>query len=218
MQQSVAARAGSRPGTRRPGGRTARTRAAVLAATLEELGAGGYDQASVEAIAQRAGVHKTTLYRRWGGKERLVAEAIEAAAADRIEVPDTGDVDHDLRALARAVRVVLVSREGAATVRALVSGAHSSPAVGRIVRHFWAARLAQVGPIVGRAVERGQLPRGSDPAEVIRYVAAPLYYRLLITAEPLTEAAADQAAAAALAAARAGALTAPAAARSGEGP
>ncbi len=210
MQHEVALAGGeeNKPGSLRPGGRTARTRAAVLDAALEELSSRGYDQVSVEAIAHRAGVHKTTLYRRWGGKEHLIADAIETAAADRIDVPDSGDVGQDLRALARAVQAVLTSREGAAVVRALVSGAPDAAEVQRIIRRFWAARVAHVGqPIVSRAIERGQLPMETDPAELIRYVAAPLYYRLLITADPLTEATADQAASAALAAARAGALS-----------
>jgi AcrR family transcriptional regulator len=194
-------------GSVRPGGRTARTRAAVLDATLSELAERGWDQASVETIASRAGVHKTTVYRRWGGKDRLVAEALEVAAERRIQVPDNGDVDQDLRALARAVVAILTSRDGAATVRALVAGAQSSPEVGRVVRRFWATRLAHVGPIVDRAVTRGQLPRGTDPDELMRYLAAPLFHRLLVTAEPLTESTADQAAAAALAAARAGVFT-----------
>jgi AcrR family transcriptional regulator len=194
-------------GSVRPGGRTARTRAAVLDATLSELAERGWDQASVDTIASRAGVHKTTVYRRWGSKDRLVAEALEAAAERRIQVPDSGDVDQDLRALARAVLAILTSRDGAATVRALVAGAQSSPEVGRVVRRFWATRLAHVGPIVDRAVSRGQLPHGTDPDELLRYLAAPLFHRLLVSAEPLTRATADQAAAAALAAARAGIFT-----------
>src|SRR5688572_4061157 len=88
-------------GTRRPGGRTARTRDAVFEATLDELGAVGYAHTSVEAIAQRAGVHKTTIYRRWGTKDRLVADTLAHAALVRIEVADTGDIDADMRALAR---------------------------------------------------------------------------------------------------------------------
>ena len=133
-------------GNVRPGGRTARTRAAVLEAALDELAERGWDQASVETIASRAGVHKTTVYRRWGSKDRLVAEALEAAADQRIQIPDTGDIDQDLRALARAVLAILTSRDGAATVRALVAGAQDFPDVGRVVRRFWATRLAHVGP------------------------------------------------------------------------
>ena len=194
-------------GSVRPGGRTARTRAAVLEAALDELAERGWDQVSVETIAARAGVHKTTVYRRWGGKDRLVAEALEAAAERRIQVPDSGDVDQDLRALARAVLAILTSRDGAATVRALVAGARSSPEVGQVVRRFWATRLAHAGPIVDRAVSRGQLPPGTNPDELLRYLAAPLFHRLLVTAEPLTPATADQAATVVLAAARSGAFT-----------
>jgi AcrR family transcriptional regulator len=149
-------------------------------------------------------VHKTTVYRRWGGKAQLVVEALEAAAASRIQVPEAGDVDQQLRSLARAVLAVLTSREGAATVRALVAGAQGSPELGRVVRRVWTTRLAQVGPIVDRAMSRGQLPPGIDADDLMRYLAAPLFHRLLVTAEPLTQASADQAAAAALAAARAG--------------
>jgi AcrR family transcriptional regulator len=179
----------------------------VFDATLDELASRAYDEVSVESVALRAGVHKTTVYRRWGSKDELVAEALRTAAESRIEVPDSGDVDHDLRALARAVLATLNSRDGAATVRALVSGAQRSPELGQVVRRFWAARLAQVQPIVERAVRRGQLPRDTNAAELLKYVAAPLFHRLLVLAEPLTQHAADQAAAAALAAARAGVFT-----------
>ena len=194
----------SEPGSARPGGRTARTREAVFGATLAVLASQGYDRMSVEGVALHAGVHKTTVYRRWGTKDRLLAEALQEAAESRIEVPDTGDIGDDLRALARGIQATLSSREGMATVRALVSGARVSPEVERIARRFWAARLAQVGPIVERAVGRGQLPRGTSATGVIEHVAAPLYYRLLIMSEPPTEATADRAAAAALAAARTG--------------
>ena len=192
------------PGSARPGGRTARTREAVVDAALAELVSRGYDRMSVEGVALRAGVHKTTVYRRWGTKDRLLAEALREAAQSRIEVPDTGDIGEDLRSLARTIQATLSSREGMATVRALISGAQVSPEVGQIARRFWAARLAQVGPIVERAVGRGQLPRGTSATGVIEHLAAPLYYRLLLMAESPTEATADRAAAAVLAAARTG--------------
>src|SRR3954466_15989543 len=112
-------------GTSRPGGRTARTAAAVLDATIAELGDRGYDGLSVESVAARAGVHKTTVYRRWETKDRLIVAALTEAAEQRTEVPDTGDLELDLRALARAVRATLRSPDGAATVRALVAGSAS---------------------------------------------------------------------------------------------
>ena len=190
----------------RPGGRTARTRAAVYAATLAELGARGYAQTSVEGIAQRAGVHKTTVYRRWHTKDRLVAEALSQAAIERTDVADTGDIDADMRTLARAVVATLTSPDGLATVRALVTEAPTSPELSDVLRSFWASRRAHVGPIITAAIDRGQLPPATSPSELMKYVAAPLYYQLLLTDEPLGVVSADRASAAALAAARAGVL------------
>ena len=81
------------------------------------------------------------------------------------------------------------------------------PQLGRLRQRFWAARLAHVGPVIERAIERHQLPRSTSPADLMKYIAAPLYFQLLMTDEPLTEATADRASAAALAAARAGVLS-----------
>jgi AcrR family transcriptional regulator len=190
----------------RPGGRTARTRAAVLDATVAELAARGYEALTVEQVATRAGVHKTTLYRRWGGKRGLVAEAVEAFAAGAVEVPDTGSVDEDLRRWARSIVAMLTARDSGAVVRALLSTG-DTPETRDLRRRFYRTRSALVVPIVERAVQRGELPPGTDAAEVIKQVGAPLYYRFLVIEEPLSPAAADLAAAAALAAARAGVLT-----------
>ena len=193
----------SAPGTRRPGGRTGRNRAAIFEATLAELAVRGYADLSFEAIATQAGVHKTTIYRRWRSKDQLVAAAFMAAAERQLEVADTASIDRDARTLARSVAATLAQPVVAAAVRATLS-ATSSEVRHQIARRFWASRLAAVGPIITRAIQRGQLPEGSQPADIIAAIAAPLYFRLLVSAEPLTAAAADAAAAAALAAARAG--------------
>src|SRR5580692_5678195 len=115
------------PGTTRPGGRTARTAAAVLAAAIEELSTRDYADISVESVAARAGVHKTTLYRRWGSKAEIIRQALISAASSHIQVPDTGSAGTDLQMLARAVQAVL--SEGAAITRALIIGAMSSPEI-----------------------------------------------------------------------------------------
>ena len=185
---------------RRPGGRTARTRAAALHATVAELAAHGYEELTVERVAARAGVHKTTLYRRWGGRRGLVADAVEAFAAGAVQVPDTGNVQEDLRRWARSIVAMLTARDSAAVVRALFSTSET-PEIRDLRQRFYRTRSAMVVPIVERAVARGELPAGTDAAEVIRQVGAPLYYRFLVIAEPLTAAVADLAADAALAAA-----------------
>ena len=198
----------STPGTARPGGRTARNTAAVFAATLDELAARPYDEVSIETIAARAGVHKTTVYRRWRTKADLVSQALAETAQAMIEVPDAGTVDADLRALARAVQAALASPRGAATTRSVLAGAAASAEIRAVMAEFWAARRAAIDVIVDRAVARGELAPGTEPGPVMNAMAAPLYYRLLVTTEPPTPADADRAAAVALAAARAGVFAA----------
>jgi AcrR family transcriptional regulator len=192
------------PGTARPGGRTARVAEAVFAAAVAELSARAYADISVESIAARAGVHKTTVYRRWGSKPELIRQALAGAAVSHIPVPDTGRVDEDLRALARAVQAVLSVPQGAAITRALIVGGLTSPEIAGVMSQFWAGRLAAISVIVDRAVARGELPAGTDPAALMHAMAAPLYYELLVTQVPVTERDADRGAAAALAAAQAG--------------
>src|SRR5688572_9801014 len=91
-----------RVGEQRPGGRSARVRAAELAATAEALAEDGYDALSIEAVGARAGVHKTTVYRRWPTKADLVADAARARSEQHVPIPDTGGLAGDLRLLAEA--------------------------------------------------------------------------------------------------------------------
>ena len=196
------------PRTTRPGGRTARTGAAVLAAAIEELSARDYADISVESIAARAGVHKTTVYRRWGSKVEIIRQALIGAAGAHIRVPDTGSVDGDLLLLARAVQVVLSPAQGAAITTALIVGGLASTELAEVMRQFWEVRLEAISAIVDRAVSRGELPAGTDPVALMRTLAAPLYYQLLVARVPVTEADADLAAAATLAAAKAGVFAA----------
>src|SRR3954449_2137582 len=83
----------------RPGGRTARIRAQVLDAVRAELGEHGYDGLSMDAVATRAGVHRTTVYRRWGDVGGLLADVLDAASDDDWQPPDTGSLEGDLEAL-----------------------------------------------------------------------------------------------------------------------
>ena len=177
---------------------------AVFAAAVDELSSRDYADISVESIAARAGVHTTTVYRRWGSKAELISQVLAGAAGAAIPVPDTGRLEEDLRALARAVQALLSDPGRAAITRALIVGGLTSPEIAGVMSQFWAGRLAAISVIVDRATARGQLPAGTDPAALMHAVAAPLYYELLVTRVPVTERDADRGAAAALAAALAG--------------
>jgi AcrR family transcriptional regulator len=191
------------PGTRRPGGRTARTRAAVLQAVISELAENGYAGTTVERIAARAGVAKTTIYRRWGGLNGLLADLMAQYAAREIPVPDTGHLDSDLRALAREIVASLQHPAIRAAFGSIVAAAIQEQAAQEVLSRFIAARTATMTVIVRRASQRGDLPDGIDAAEVLQIVTAQIYYRLFIAGEQPSQALADRAAATAAAAARA---------------
>jgi AcrR family transcriptional regulator len=193
------------PGTVRPGGRTARTRAAVMAAVIEELSEHGYAGARLERVAARAGVAKTTIYRRWGSLDGLLADLMAERAAQEIPVPDEGDLGSDLRVLARHAVASVRDPAVRAALASIVAAAVQSPAARQVLTRFLAGRTATMTVIVDRAVQRGEVPAGTDAAGIIRTVTALIYYRLFIAGEQAGEDLADGAAAIATAAARAGA-------------
>jgi AcrR family transcriptional regulator len=176
------------PPQKRPGGRSARIRAAVLEATLEELADGGYASFSLESVARRAGVHKTTLYRRWGTRERLLLDAMLERARDVVPVPDTGLLRGDLLELARSVAASLAAPESEAVVRAAAGIGPRDPALMEAVRSFWDERLRLDGAIMERAIARGEARPDADPEPVIEAVLGAVYMRLLVTARPLDDA------------------------------
>jgi AcrR family transcriptional regulator len=170
------------------GGRSARVRADAIAATLAELAERGYRALSLESVARRAGVHKTTLYRRWGTREELVLDAMLDRAGEHISVPDTGSLRDDLLELARTAAANAATPEVAAMARAVAA---ESPHDGRLAaanRRFWAERLALDGVIVERAIERGEVAAGTEPGRVIESVLGPIHLRLLLTGEPVDDA------------------------------
>ncbi|MFP1629176.1 TetR/AcrR family transcriptional regulator [Streptomyces sp. 5K101] len=196
------------PGTQRPGGRTARTRAAVRDAVLTGLGEHGYPGLTVDYVAAHSGVHKTTLYRRWGGVEELVADALDLAGEDSWTPPDTGSLEGDLHALAQEVAESFDDPAASAAPAAFVAAAFRSPRAADALRAFYAERFRRSAAVVERAVARGEAPADSDAGDVVRAVSAPLFFRLFITREPVDPAFADRSAAAAIAALRAGVFSA----------
>jgi AcrR family transcriptional regulator len=171
--------------TRRGRGPSRRVRAAAIDATLAELAEGGYASLSLERVAHRAGVHKTTLYRRWGTREALVLEAMLERAGERISVPDTGSLREDLLELARTAAENAASPEVAAMARAVAAESPRDSRLAEANRRFWAERLALDGVIVERAIERGEVGPGTDPGQTIEAVVGPIHLRLLLTGEPV---------------------------------
>jgi AcrR family transcriptional regulator len=170
---------------RRPGGRSARVREAVLRATLEELAAGGYASFSLEAVARRAGVNKTTVYRRWGTRETLILDAMLERGSELVPIPDTGSLEGDLFAYGKAIASTVTAPEVQAIVRAVASIAEADSLIVDASHRFWRTRLQLAREIVDRAVEREEIGPDADPKLVVELVIAPIYFRLLLSGEKL---------------------------------
>lgn len=192
------------PGTVRPGGRTARVRESVLRAAGDALAEHGFDRLDLADVARRAEVGKTTVYRRWSTTTGLIADLLDDMAEQSSPRARTGSLAEDLRANARLVLSTLTDPRQGALFRSVIAAATCDARTAQALHRFYAVRIKEWAGCVTEAVERGEAPAGTDPGEVIRAVSAPLYYRLLVSGDPLDAAAADRAAEAAVVAAKAG--------------
>lgn len=170
----------------RTGGRSARVVSEVLSATLEEFAAQGYAGLSVEAVALRAGVNKTTIYRRWPAKADLVGAALVSLRDDDPQPPDSGSLREDLFQLLKHWAEQMVTPRRRAIMQSLVV-ANTDPEMQAIVRRMRAERPA-IPPIVfERALKRRELPRGSDTQLIAAALLGALHSRTAWKGEPVDD-------------------------------
>ncbi|MBZ9597005.1 TetR/AcrR family transcriptional regulator [Streptomyces yangpuensis] len=191
----------------RPGGRSARVRAQVLEATGAQLVEHGYDGLTVDAVAERAGVHRTTVYRRWRDIGGLLADLLDAAGDDGWEPADTGTLEGDLTALNEEILAGVAADPPLTT--ALIAASFRSAQAARALRAFWEDRYARCAVVVVRAEQRGELPPGTRSRELLVTATAPMYHELVLLGTPPDPHLPATAARTAALAARAGAFTGP---------
>jgi AcrR family transcriptional regulator len=162
-------------------------RRAVLETVLTELLAGGYDALSIGDVATKSGVHESTIYRRWGTKPELVADALLEFAAREVPTPDTGSLEDDLRQLLGEVVALLRRPEFARIVRTVAALPPEITGATPVRRAFWSTRFERSGEVVRRAIARGELAADTDPEELQELLVGPTYLRLLLTDRPLDE-------------------------------
>jgi AcrR family transcriptional regulator len=164
----------------------------VLSAAWGLLHAGGYAALNMDDVAARAGVAKTTLYRRWPTKDHL-AVAVAAGMLAEVPIPDTGDLRHDLTEFTAGLagslnRLRMAGHYGggasAGLVAELVAAFARHPDIGELVRAGFAQRHALARARLERAREREGLREDVDSGVLIDQLAGPLYYRILITGAP----------------------------------
>jgi AcrR family transcriptional regulator len=155
---------------------------------MQELAAVGYGRLSIEAVARRAGVGKTAVYRRWGSKLDMVLEMVSSVAGPSLPLPDTGSLLTDLeifmRITAKALRHPLASQ----IIPDLLAEAARNEKIATTLQEALRANQHDIGvQLVGRAVARGELPGEVEPDLAVDLIIGPLYWRLAIARIPLRD-------------------------------
>ncbi|MFB4193661.1 TetR/AcrR family transcriptional regulator [Streptomyces carpaticus] len=197
----------SPPTRRRPGGRTARVRTQILDAVRAELGEHGFDGLTVDGVAARAGVHRTTVYRRWGDVGGLLADVFDAANDDAWQPADTGSLEGDLTALNEEIQSAMTARPP--VMAALIAASFRSEQAARAQRRLWEDRYRRCEVVVDRAIRRGELRPPVDARRLLVASTAPLYHQLVLLGTPADPELPAHAARAITLAASAGAFTDP---------
>jgi AcrR family transcriptional regulator len=167
-------------------GRGPRQAGAIFTATVELLVEHGYEGLTIEGVAARSKVNKTTIYRWWPSKDALLAAALEGAQVLDLTVSDTGTLRGDLVALVEQVVALLTAQAGTRITRAALGGL-DRPGLAFFVRKFCAKRAQQEAPIFERAVARGEITADVDPTMVVDLLAGAIWFRLLIRQTPMPD-------------------------------
>ena len=168
-------------------GRSEPARIAVLEAADDLLVERGFASVTIEGIAAKAGVAKQTIYRWWDSKTDILFDALTQDAAEFFTQPDTGSLGADLRARLREVATFLTGTDAGAVLRALAGQAQHDPAVAaRLESEFMSGQRELDRLPFRRAASRGELDTGADIELAIDQLAGPVYYRVLITGQPVT--------------------------------
>ncbi|MEV4112610.1 TetR/AcrR family transcriptional regulator [Nonomuraea sp. NPDC049695] len=177
-----------------PTRRSERSRQAILDAARELVSEVGYAKLSIEAIAARAGVGKQTIYRWWRSKGAVVFDAFLALSqdGDSIALPDTGDIEADLKTVMRATAAEFADPQFEAPIRALNTEIANDP---ELAAHY---REKLAGPVdeakkarLRSAQQAGQIAADADLDLALELLYAPLFQRWLHRSGPLTPEYAD---------------------------
>ncbi len=160
---------------------------AIASAALAVLAESGFEGVTVEAVAHRAGVAKSTVYRRYPGKPELLVTVLQHACCVGVPETDTGTVVGDLVAVAEGLRRSLTTTELGRAMPAVISAASRHDEVGEALRSYIATRRTVALAAVQRGVDRGELDAGLDPELLVDMVVAPLFHRLFVSRRPVTE-------------------------------
>jgi AcrR family transcriptional regulator len=177
----------------RPPGRprSERARRAILQAANELLEGEGFAAVTVEAIAERAGVSKATVYRWWPNRAAVVMDGFLSTVSSEVPFPHTGHAREDIRLHMQRLTEAFGGKMGR-TVAALIAEGQTDPELAEALRSRWlTVRRAEAREILELGIERGEFREDLDLEVAVDVLYGPIYYRMLVGHAPLDEAFAD---------------------------
>lgn len=171
--------------------RVARTRESVLAAAADLLAEQGWGGVSIEAVSARSGVARTTIYRHWPDLRQLLAEALESVM-DPCSDPDTGSLRGDLGLVLEGLARTLTRSATAGVLTSMIDAAERDPAIAELQKTFTQQRRRAARQALERAVARGEIDADCDVHVEASLLAGPLFYRRMVSREPISDAFVDK--------------------------
>ena len=163
--------------------RIERSRRVILEAVLEELGEVGYGAFTIESVAARAGVGKSTIYRHWPGKLALIEDAFRTLKAQAL-LPESGTLRERVIAFLEQVANLVVESTYSACMPALIDAAERDPQVREFHCAFSEERLVVLVDVLRAGIADGELPADTDPELVADALVGPIVMRRLMFSRP----------------------------------
>jgi AcrR family transcriptional regulator len=163
-----------------------RSKAAVLKTTFELLTENGLGGVSVDEVAQRSGVAKTTIYRHWASRTELLLDACSKLGA-KFDAPDTGSLKGDVLQIASGIAARLRAKNYSSVMPSVIDAAERDGQIAALHAKIHADTLAPLYAVLERGKRKGELPRNCATADVVAAVVGPLFYRRWFSREPLDD-------------------------------
>lgn len=166
--------------------RVERSRHNVLTTAFELLSEGGVGGFTVDEVARRSGVAKTTIYRHWPTREALVIDACSRMIAEQ-ETPDTGSLEGDITAILMEIAHLLPTANWSFVLPSIVDTAERNPEFAEIHSRIQRGHAAPLREALQRAIERGELAAHTDVSTIVAALMGPLFYRRWFSREPIDD-------------------------------
>ena len=159
----------------------------ILDAAAEILKTQGFSALTMDKVAKRSGVAKHSVYRRYSSPVEIAVALLQKLSSEKVSIPNTGSLASDLELIMKDVRSLFENTPFAPVLATLVSAAVIQPELARLARSYLTDRRKGMAVVVERAIDRGELPKSTEPLDFLELHLAPLYYRYLISGQTVND-------------------------------